>query len=84
MSDELRELGNPEMLGLWLKIRRCASFLVLFSLRLMCCMRQAAPFKAIMRSAQHFEKISRVRVKDHVVAPFVPAYQVRPSVVLVE
>jgi hypothetical protein len=39
-------------------------------------LRQAAPFKAIMASAQHLQKISRVRVKDSLVEPFVPAYQV--------
>lgn len=38
---------------------------------------QAAPFKAMMTSAQHFQKIARVRVKDQAVEAFVPAYQVR-------
>ncbi|GAA5987439.1 hypothetical protein JCM5350_002762 [Sporobolomyces pararoseus] len=37
---------------------------------------EVAPFKAIMSSAQHYHKIDRVRVKEKVVEPFVPAYQV--------
>ncbi|GAA5838237.1 hypothetical protein JCM3766R1_001870 [Sporobolomyces carnicolor] len=37
---------------------------------------EVAPFKAIMSSAQHYQKIERVRVKEKVVEPFVPAYQV--------
>ncbi|GAA5885870.1 hypothetical protein JCM16303_000091 [Sporobolomyces ruberrimus] len=37
---------------------------------------EVAPFKAIMSSAQHYSKIERVRVKEKVVEPFVPAYQV--------
>ncbi|GAA5827714.1 hypothetical protein JCM11251_001802 [Rhodosporidiobolus azoricus] len=37
---------------------------------------EVAPFKAIMTSAQHYDKIARVRVKDKAVEPFVPAYQV--------
>ncbi|ORY72933.1 P-loop containing nucleoside triphosphate hydrolase protein [Leucosporidium creatinivorum] len=36
---------------------------------------EAAPFKAIMTSAQHIQKIARVRVKDSLVEPFMPAYQ---------
>ncbi|KAK4700597.1 ATP-dependent RNA helicase DDX51/DBP6, partial [Phenoliferia sp. Uapishka_3] len=36
---------------------------------------EAAPFKAIMNGAQHFTKISRVRVKDTLVEPFVAHYQ---------
>lgn len=28
-----------------------------------------------MSKAQHYDKIERVRVKDQVVEPFVPAYQ---------
>ncbi|CEQ41718.1 SPOSA6832_03466, partial [Sporobolomyces salmonicolor] len=38
---------------------------------------EVAPFKAIMSSAQHWQKIDRVRVKDNLVEPFVPPYQVR-------
>jgi hypothetical protein len=38
---------------------------------------QVAPFKAIMKSAQHYDKIQRVRIKDKEVEAFVPAYQVR-------
>ncbi|GAA6062809.1 hypothetical protein JCM10212_006170 [Sporobolomyces blumeae] len=37
---------------------------------------EVAPFKAIMSSAQHYQKIDRLRVKDKLVEPFVPAYQV--------
>ncbi|GAA5888828.1 hypothetical protein JCM5296_005007 [Sporobolomyces johnsonii] len=37
---------------------------------------EVAPFKAIMSSAQHWQKIDRVRVKDNLVEPFVPPYQV--------
>ncbi|KAI5481190.1 ATP-dependent DNA helicase [Pseudohyphozyma bogoriensis] len=37
---------------------------------------EAAPFKAIMNAAQHYKKISRVRVQDSAVEPFVPHYQV--------
>ncbi|GAA5955809.1 hypothetical protein JCM3765_001858 [Sporobolomyces pararoseus] len=37
---------------------------------------EVAPFKAIMSSAQHYHKIDRVRVKEKIVEPFVPAYQV--------
>ncbi|GAA5902975.1 uncharacterized protein JCM6883_002652 [Sporobolomyces salmoneus] len=37
---------------------------------------EVAPFKAIMSSAQHYQKIERVRVKEKVVEPFVPSYQV--------
>ncbi|GAA6002747.1 uncharacterized protein JCM10292_002997 [Rhodotorula paludigena] len=36
---------------------------------------EVAPFKAIMSSAQHYGKIDRVRVKDPLIEPFVPAYQ---------
>ncbi|GAA5905491.1 hypothetical protein JCM6882_004767 [Rhodosporidiobolus microsporus] len=37
---------------------------------------EVAPFRSIMTSAQHYDKIARVRVKDKAVEPFVPAYQV--------
>ncbi|GAA6008392.1 hypothetical protein JCM11491_004459 [Sporobolomyces phaffii] len=37
---------------------------------------EVAPFKSIMSSAQHYHKIDRVRVKEKIVEPFVPAYQV--------
>lgn len=36
---------------------------------------QVAPFRNIMAKAQHYQKIERVRVKDQLVEPFVPAYQ---------
>lgn len=39
------------------------------------CLTQVAPFRSIMSKAQHYDKIERVRVKDQVVDPFVPAYQ---------
>lgn len=32
-----------------------------------------------MTSAQHLQKVARVRVKDHAVEPFVPQYQVSRS-----
>lgn len=38
---------------------------------------EAAAFKGIMKGAQHWEKIGRVRVKDTLVEGFVPSYQVR-------
>ncbi|GAA6011572.1 hypothetical protein JCM10207_002663 [Rhodosporidiobolus poonsookiae] len=37
---------------------------------------EVAPFKAIMATAQHLDRIERVRVKDRQVEGFVPAYQV--------
>lgn len=37
---------------------------------------QVAPFRSIMSKAQHYQKIERVKVKDKLVEPFVPAYQV--------
>ncbi|GAA5862688.1 hypothetical protein JCM3774_001886 [Rhodotorula dairenensis] len=36
---------------------------------------EVAPFRNIMAKAQHYQKIERVRVKDQLVEPFVPAYQ---------
>ncbi|GAA5931083.1 uncharacterized protein JCM15063_002539 [Sporobolomyces koalae] len=37
---------------------------------------EVAPFKSIMAKAQHYDKIERVRIKESVVEPFVPGYQV--------
>ncbi|BGP27551.1 ATP-dependent DNA helicase [Rhodotorula toruloides] len=37
---------------------------------------EVAPFRSIMAKAQHYQKIQRVKVKDNLVEPFVPAYQV--------
>ncbi|KAM0753774.1 DEAD-domain-containing protein [Meredithblackwellia eburnea MCA 4105] len=37
---------------------------------------EAAPFRTIMRAGQHYDKISRVRVADPLVEPFVPHYQI--------
>ncbi|BGO95421.1 hypothetical protein NBRC10512_001389 [Rhodotorula toruloides] len=37
---------------------------------------EVAPFRSIMSKAQHYQKIERVKVKDKLVEPFVPAYQV--------
>ncbi|KAK4049972.1 ATP-dependent RNA helicase dbp6 [Microbotryomycetes sp. JL201] len=37
---------------------------------------EVAPFRSIMKNAQHWDKIKRVRVKENAVEPFVTAYQV--------
>ncbi|KAM0786203.1 hypothetical protein ACM66B_007007 [Microbotryomycetes sp. NB124-2] len=37
---------------------------------------EVAPFRSIMKTAQHWDKIKRVRVKESAVEPFVAAYQV--------
>lgn len=72
-----------ETRGVWSRTRRCVSsplpylyWLLNLSSSSSFSSLQAAPFKAIMKGAQHDKKISRVRVKDSLVEPFVPHYQV--------
>ena len=78
-SVERPVLASRETRGLSWRIRRCVLFPCALRARLTMFALQAAPFKAIMTSAQHLQKIQRVRVKDTAVEPFMPAYQVRNS-----